>query len=271
MHAFKRYVEQVPLLRWLKQGVYWARIWGRDVVRYQTLRRLDPTYEAYWQARTLDGGQAHTRAAYEGEGGQDARALRMRPFQRARCELALPHIPNGSRVIDIGGGDGSVLEYLNRNIVLSHMAVAEISPEALKVVRARGMEAIELPLTEPEVLTTLPETDFFIFFEILEHLHEPEEFLKIAVARAEHGVFLSVPNTGFFVHRLRLLFGRFPLQWVLFPGEHIRFWTYRDMHWWLGELGFEHYILTAYEGVPVLNTFLPGLFGAGLFVYIPKQ
>jgi hypothetical protein len=80
---------------------------------------------------------------------------------------------------------------------------------------------------------------------------------------------VSIPNTGFHQHRLRLLFGRFPLQWVVTPGEHLRYWTRADFHWWAKALGFMIVREVPYEGTPVLKNVLPGLFAAA-FVYVLK-
>jgi len=72
------------------------------------------------------------------------------------------------------------------------------------------------------------------------------------------------------VYRLRLLFGKFPAQWRVHPGEHVRFWTARDLRWWLLAQGIENYKIFYYEGIPLLNKIVPSLFAAGFVVYIQK-
>ena len=62
------------------------------------------------------------------------------------------------------------------------------------------------------------------------------------------------------------------MQWALHPGEHLRFWTYRDLKWWLKELGFDKQSeVYVYEGIPVLNKLWKGLFGAGFMIKIKKE
>lgn len=51
-------------------------------------------------------------------------------------------------------------------------------------------------------------------------------------------LFVSIPELGFFIHGLRLLFGRAPLVGVQFyVKEHIRFWTHADFLYWYEFLG----------------------------------
>ena len=61
------------------------------------------------------------------------------------------------------------------------------------------------------------------------------------------------------------------MQWTLHPGEHLRFWTYRDLKWWLNELSLiDKSTVHIYEGIPLLNKLWRGLFGAGFIVKIEK-
>jgi len=111
-----------------------------------------------------------------------------------------------------------------------------------------------------------------MILEVLEHMPNPEKFLKLIIKKAKRGVFFSFPNTGYISYRLRLLFGAFPMQWRIHPGEHLRFWTYRDLKWWLKELElYDKSEIYVYEGIPVLNRLWKGLFGAGFVVEIKND
>jgi hypothetical protein len=50
---------------------------------------------------------------------------------------------------------------------------------------------------------------------------------------------ITIPNTGAINDRLRLLFGRFPKQWILHPSEHLHFWTVTDFLFLCRQLGFK--------------------------------
>ena len=82
-------------------------------------------------------------------------------------------------------------------------------------------------------------------------------------------IFASVPNSGYLTHRMRFLLGRFPLQWVASPNEHLRFWTFKDLKWWFKYLNIlEKVKIIPYKGIPILNKLKPNLFAQGLFILI---
>jgi hypothetical protein len=62
--------------------------------------------------------------------------------------------------------------------------------------------------------------------------------------------------------------GRFPLQWLTHPGEHLRFWTATDCRWWIKSLGAHMENFTLHQGLPVLNKIWPGLFSQGIIFMI---
>jgi len=173
-------------------------------------------------------------------------------------------------MLDIGAGNGMVLLHINSSRKLVKMIGADISKDALEMMKENGIQTIEVDISNIEH-ANIPPVDYILMFELIEHIPNSEELLNWAVSSAAKGVLFSVPNTGFLFDRLRLLFGRFPLQWRLKPSEHIRFWTRTDMKWWLKEMGYRSYELHTYKGVTFLNKIFPGLFSEGLFVYIPKH
>ncbi len=193
-------------------------------------------------------------------------------WQRLRADIALSYIDHTRSVslADIGCGDGSVLSYIKDKTQVGRIIGVDISSTALIKARAQGVETILVGKDLLESVDVVPEVDYFILFEILEHIPNSEDLLAAALERSRNGVFCSFPNTGYILHRLRVLFGRFPLQWRLHPSEHLRFWTYTDLKWWLEALGYKNYKIHTYEGVPVLDRLWPSLFGAALFVYLPK-
>ena len=151
------------------------------------------------------------------------------------------------------------------------MVAADISLKALSKLKAEGFETLRLDVENQKALSKLSEKDYILMMEILEHTKKPEEILLSLLSKANNAVIFSVPNTGFIVHRLRLIFGSFPLQWVSAPWEHLRFWTYKDMKWWLKELQLcERTKIIPYEGIPFLNKIFPGIFAMGIIVVIKK-
>lgn len=237
-------------------ALYRVRVWAGDLFRYPSFSgSADARYEEYWEKRR--GSTLGT----------------LSEWQRDRERLVLSCIPDArpARLADIGCGDGAFVAHIARSLGSPHTAGYDFSPQALEEARRNGVDTVvALDITDPEARSQIQKADYVFLFEVLEHVPDAEDLLAHAYACASSGVFFSVPNTGFMTHRLRLLLGRFPLQWALRPGEHVRFWTYIDMRWWLGSLGYTNARILPYRGVPVLRTLLPNLFAEGLLVYIKR-
>ena len=225
--------------------------------RWRALRRLviypetasvgAVDYDAYWDGKAQAGlGQ-------------------LSAWRRRRAEAFAALIEPGSRVLDLGVGDGALLAYLieQRGVVGSGL---DVSPKAIAFCRAQGLDVTLADLNRPITAFIAAPVDYIVLSEIIEHLPDPESLLQSLRPHARRGLIVSIPNTGFHQHRLRLLLGRFPLQWVVTPGEHLRFWTRADFHWWARQIGFEIVREVPYEGTPGLRRLWPGLFAAA-FVY----
>lgn len=187
-------------------------------------------------------------------------------FQLDRVETIAQAMPEGVSVLDVGCGDGAILQYL-----IEHKAVdahgVDISERAVAHCKAQGLDVRLADVTQPEALNALAEYDYIILSEIIEHISTPEDLLDGLRTHVRQAFIISVPNTGYVWHRLRLLLGRFPLQWLAHPGEHLRFWTRVDFLWWAGWLGYRVQAAIPYQGTPFLKRLWPNLFASGI-VYI---
>lgn len=190
-------------------------------------------------------------------------------YQKQRADIVLKIIEKGAKVLDVGCGDGAVLKYLKDQANIEGIGV-DLSEKILTQAKQIGIEVIQMDITKLENLEALPEADYILGFEILEHLPNPEEFILKMKNKARQGLIFSFPNSGYFRHRLRLLLGRFPLQWVYHPGEHLRFWTVKDVKWWAAAFGFDLDRLIVYEGPLGLRKIWPALFGEGIIIKIKK-
>jgi len=191
-------------------------------------------------------------------------------WQKQRAEYVIKLVSPGDVILDIGCGDGAVLKYINDR-TNSNGIGADMSDIVLEAAKKLGTNTIKIDIRDIKSINSLPEVDFIIGFEILEHLPEPEILVISLFKKAKKGLLFSVPNTGYYAHRLRLLFGRFPLQWVVHPSEHLRFWTARDARRWLLSLGIPLENMFFYEGLPFLNKIIPTLFAQGMIIYIKKD
>lgn len=177
------------------------------------------------------------------------------------------------RVLDIGVGDGALLQYLVDAQAIDAYGI-DISAKVVEFCHKIGLTNVVLGDANRPIGEVISENfgenvqfDYVILSEIIEHLPNPEKLLLDLRPYIRKGFIISIPNTGFHQHRLRLLLGRFPLQWIVTPGEHLRFWTLADFRWWAKQLGFRIEREIPYEGTKLLRQAYPSLFAAA-FVYL---
>ncbi|MDT8286024.1 MAG: methionine biosynthesis protein MetW [Elusimicrobiales bacterium] len=173
----------------------------------------------------------------------------------------------GSSVLDIGCGDGATLSYLSRELAVKGEGI-DVSAKAVATAVSRGINARQADASSPGFAID-KNYDYILISEVLEHIPSPEGLIRKVKGRFVKGLILSIPNTGHYLHRLRLLFGRFPVQWAHHPGEHLRFWTLRDFRAWLEWQGLSAADIRVHSGLPVLNRLFPSLFADSL-VFLVK-
>jgi methionine biosynthesis protein MetW len=234
-----------PLYLWLANRY---RGWRRLFAYPDTARVGVVDYDVYWDNKAQSG------MGY------------LSPWRRKRAQAFTDIVAQGDAVLDLGVGDGALLEYMQQHKAIDAYGL-DISPKAVEFCRARGIKADLADINKPISDFIQHPVDYVICSEIIEHIPDPESLLLSLRPHVRKGIIVSIPNTGFHQHRLRLLFGRFPLQWVVTPGEHLRYWTHADFHWWARQLGFKIIREVAYEGTPFFKNVYPSLFAAA-FVYV---
>ncbi len=188
------------------------------------------------------------------------------PWRRKRAEAFASVITESSSVLDLGVGDGALLRFLIEQRGIMGYGL-DVSPKAVAFCQQNGLNVDLADINQPITNFITAPFDYIILSEIIEHLPDPESLLNLLRPYAKKSIIVSIPNTGFHQHRLRLLMGRFPLQWVVTPGEHLRFWTLTDFRWWAQQMNFKVAQEIPYEGTHWLKDILPGLFAAA-FVYV---
>lgn len=118
--------------------------------------------------------------------------------------------------------------------------------------------------------------DHVVVSEVIEHVSRPEEFVLKAWSLTSESLIITFPNIGYWPHRLRLLMGRFPVQWAHHPGEHLRFWTIPDFWDWLEELNLSgNMTLSLYptNGITILHLHRvwPNFFSNQVVIEIEKH
>ena len=142
-------------------------------------------------------------------------------------------LPNNTRVLDIGCGDGSLMSLLNEE---KHIEVRglELNQENVQECIHKGLTVIQ-GNAETE-LHQFPDKsfDYVVLSQTLQAFYEPEKVLK-HLLRIGKSVVISIPNFGYWkVRTSLLLFGKMPVtktlpySWHNTPNLHMC--TIKDMY-----------------------------------------
>lgn len=140
--------------------------------------------------------------------------------------LIVEIIPPGARVLDLGCGDGQLLEKLRRENQVIGQGVELNQAEAFGAI-ARGVPVLQIDLDEG--LKGLPNDsfDYVVLEETLQTLRRPTQLLQEMLRVGKRGI-VSFPNFGFWRVRLELLLRgrmpvteRLPYRWYDTPNIHL--------------------------------------------------
>jgi methionine biosynthesis protein MetW len=140
-------------------------------------------------------------------------------------QILMRQIAANSRVIDLGCGDGLLLEMLRDEHNCQVMGIEREFPLFLAAIE-RGLPMLQVDLNEG--LHDLPDDafDYAVVSQTLQQVSRPLELLK-EVFRVAHQALVVVPNFGHWRIRLQVLFqGRAPVtdslpyEWYESPNVH---------------------------------------------------
>jgi len=129
--------------------------------------------------------------------------------QRSDFDLIVSAIPEGASVIDVGCGDGILLDMLVRNRTVRARGI-ELSMEGVAKAVAKGLCVIQGDADRD--LADLPDGcfDYAVLSQTLQATKEPKTVLE-QLMRISDRVIVSFPNFGHWMVRLNLLLsGRMP-------------------------------------------------------------
>ena len=165
---------------------------------------------------------------------------------RRELEVMAELVPPGSRVLDLGCGDGELLAHLRDARGCSGYGV-EIDDDNVLACARRGVNVIQLNLEEGLALFEDASFDVVLQLQTLQHLRNTERMLRETARVGRMGV-VSFPNFAHWPNRLSMLRGRMPVtkalpfQWYDTP--NIRVGTFAD---------FE--VLAQRSGLCILDSF----------------
>ena len=151
-------------------------------------------------------------------------------------------IPEGSRVLDLGCGDGTFLDRLQRTRRVQGLGL-ELDPQNLIEATRLGVDIVQQDMDQG--LGNFPDNSFdiVILAHALQVLNRPDQVLRDMVRIGKEAV-VTFPNFGHWRCRLHLgLQGRMPVSEVLpyrwFDTPNIHFCTVRDFEALCYELRIE--------------------------------
>ena len=150
--------------------------------------------------------------------------------EKATMHAIASLVPPGSRVLDLGCGDGALLDHLQRERGCSGYGVEIADANVLACVR-RGVNVVQLNLDEGLALFEDASFDVVLQIDTLPHLRNAEVMLR-ETARVGRAGIVAFPNFAHWPNRLSVLRGRMPVtrrlpyQWYDTP--NIRVGTFKD-------------------------------------------
>jgi methionine biosynthesis protein MetW len=134
-------------------------------------------------------------------------------------------IPQGSSVLDLGCGDGSLLRYLRETRDVRGYGV-EISDKKIATCIANGVNVIQNDLDRGLADFEDQSFDFVILSQTLQATRHTEALMK-EIVRVGRGGIVSFPNFGHWKNRLQIMQGHMPVskilpyQWYDTPNVHL--------------------------------------------------
>ncbi len=149
-------------------------------------------------------------------------------------------IEPGSTVLDLGCGDGELLDLLRRERNTKGRGV-EIGEEEIRACIRKGISVFQGDLDEGLIEYSSGSYDYVILNETLQALKDPVQIIREMV-RVGRRAIVNFPNFGYIVNRLQLLLrGRMPqnneLPYSWHDTPNIHFCTRRDFTALCNELG----------------------------------
>jgi methionine biosynthesis protein MetW len=146
-------------------------------------------------------------------------------------ELIMHHIDRNSRVIDLGCGDGRLMQRLHDEMGCEVMGV-EVEQSNIIAIIQRGLPAIAADLNEGLVDIPNDSFDFAVLSQTLQQVRNPK-LLLLEMLRVARRALVVVPNFGHWRVRMEVLRrGRTPItqalpyEWYETPNVH--FMSMRD-------------------------------------------
>lgn len=134
-------------------------------------------------------------------------------------------IAPGAKVLDLGCGDGSLLGFLRDTLTVRGYGVEKDDANVLACVK-NGIDVIQMNLEEGLAGFEDDSFDVVILSQTIQAVYQTERIV-LEMLRVGKEVIVTLPNFGYWKHRLDILMGNMPLsptlpyQWYDTPNVHM--------------------------------------------------
>ncbi len=147
-----------------------------------------------------------------------------------RFDIIAARVPQGSRVLDLGCGNGALLAHLRDGRGCSVQGV-EIDPDKVVSCARRGVDVLQLDLEQGLSMFADDSFDIVLMIDSLPNLRHTERALREAARVGRMGV-ATFANFAYWRIRLRVASGRLPvteeLPYEWYDTPNLRVTTYAD-------------------------------------------
>jgi SAM-dependent methyltransferase len=180
-----------------------------------------------------------TNSAPDERSGNQKKHESRNPIQRALIErfhhqaIAMVERAKPRTILELGCGEGYVLEAFLQGGVEAELSGVELSERAVKLARARLGERATIEHRDArELVAKGRHFDMVMMLEVLEHIPEPAQMLDILDDLSAEWLLLSVPWEPFFC-ALNFMRGKNLSRWGNDP-EHVNHWGRRAFSRFIG-------------------------------------
>ena len=197
---------------------------------------------------------------------------------RTGYDLVVESVAHGSKILDLGCGDGELLLRLQEEKKAKGFGV-EISEEGVSLCMEKGLYCYQADIDEGLSDYKNDSFDVVILSQTIQNTKVPDYVIK-EVLRIGRQAIITFPNFGYYRNRFYLLFrGKMPVnkhlpyQWYDSPNIHLM--TIDDMRNMADHIGFEiieeKNFSVRNDSSSVVKTFMPNFFAQYGFFIIKRK
>lgn len=189
----------------------------------------------------LAGGNGPGPGGAPGVNGAGGNGVGVGVGVRHDFELIASWVERGARVLDLGCGDGALLDYLRRERGARGVGMDVDAAGVLACLR-RGVDVVQGDIARGLEIFAAGSFDYVALSQTLQSVASPPEAMLREMLRVGGAAIVSFPNFGHWWMRAQLAWGRMPegghLPWHWHDTPNVRYCTIADFERFCAEREF---------------------------------